>query len=184
VIALSVHTLSEVARKALYTWSLFLPKPNRFSEHVALVVAGCGTQELDLVVDLGLLKTVGTDYQMYQTITDYCQLLLPELEAQAADPTWLEKEKSIILLTIDAAARLEKQLELVCGHVDQAEEVAQQALAIIEPFQTKNQASEQCTILAQIELAREHYAEQQLIWTKPCQSCGSMERAKIRLSRL
>lgn len=123
VIALSENLLSDAARVAFHTWSLFPPKPYHFSEQAALALAGCGTEELDMVVDLGLLESVGDNYRMHQTITDFGQFMLLPTERRAAEErlltyilskfdtrpaevTWLEQEKQTIFMAIDAAEHL------------------------------------------------------------------------------
>lgn len=130
VISLSENLLSEEARRAFHSLGLLPPKPERFSESTALGVAGCTTEILDTLVDLGLLEPADDDYLMHKTIHDYCQVLLSpterraaeerlltfilgELDARATDPLWLDQEKQTILLAIDAAEHLKRHEELL-----------------------------------------------------------------------
>lgn len=129
-IALSEHALSDPARTAFRRLSIFAPKPGTFSERAALAVAGCGTEELDSIIDLGLLEPFGEGYRMHQTISDYGRSVLSpqekrraeerllaytlgELGARAGDPVWLEREKQTILMALDAAEHLEKYEEFL-----------------------------------------------------------------------
>ncbi|MGH2482313.1 MAG: NB-ARC domain-containing protein, partial [Ktedonobacteraceae bacterium] len=120
VISLSENLLAEAERSAFHALGLLPPKPGSFSEHAALAVAGCTTEVLDTLVDLGLLEPTGKDYRFHQTISDYAQAMLSPTEhllaeerlltsildalaTKAVEPGWLEQEKQTILLAIDAA---------------------------------------------------------------------------------
>lgn len=77
VIGLSETALPANAQKAFHTLSLFPAKPNTFSELAALSVCECCTQDLDALVDGGLLETAANDrYRMHQAIHDYARLKL------------------------------------------------------------------------------------------------------------
>jgi len=83
VIALSDQQLLPEMRQALRTLAIFAPKPNTFSEAVALVVADVSTDVLDALEDTGLLELNGTDrYSLHQTIADYARLDAPDARAE------------------------------------------------------------------------------------------------------
>ncbi len=79
IIAVTDQQLDEVTRKALYALSVFPPKPDTFSEEVALVVADCSVETLDTLVDAGLLESNSSGrYSLHQTISDYARLHLKD----------------------------------------------------------------------------------------------------------
>ncbi|RAQ97130.1 hypothetical protein A4R35_16445 [Thermogemmatispora tikiterensis] len=138
VIAVSDEQLSAAARAALYALSVFPPKPASFSEEAALAVAACSTDELDALVDAGLLESNGGDrYLLHQVIADYARARLEaqeEARAQApfgrlveyaiayaekhrTDYELLDRESAVIVAGLEAAYMLGRQEELVRGVV-------------------------------------------------------------------
>ncbi len=82
IIGLSESALTQTAQQALLDLSLFPSKPDSFSEKAALAVCACSTEELDVLVDSGLLEPVPHDhYCMHQTISDYAALKFSDLPA-------------------------------------------------------------------------------------------------------
>ena len=79
VIALSDQQLSPEAQQALRALAIFAPKPNTFSEEVALAVSNVSTNVLDDLENAGLLEldSIGR-YSLHQTITDYARLDVPD----------------------------------------------------------------------------------------------------------
>lgn len=83
VIAVSDRRISEQARRALQDLSVVPPKPNSFSEEMALAVAGVGVEVLDELSDAGLLESVGLGrYALHQTISDYAKIQSRESAAR------------------------------------------------------------------------------------------------------
>lgn len=81
-IDLSRASLDPIAERALFNLSLFIPKPNTFSEEAALAVTGCTVGVLDTLVDHGLLESIAPNrYTMHQTIADYAAMKGAEAEA-------------------------------------------------------------------------------------------------------
>nr|BBH93678.1 hypothetical protein KTA_18770 [Thermogemmatispora argillosa] len=138
VIAVSDEQLSATARAALYALSVFPPKPASFSEEAALAVAACSTDELDALVDAGLLESNGGDrYLLHQVIADYARTRLEAqgrevvqapfarlmeyaidyAEEHRTDYELLERESAVILAGLEAAYMLGRQAELVRGVV-------------------------------------------------------------------
>lgn len=75
IIAASDAALSETSRHMLYALSIFPPKPNSFSEDVALSVGAADPAALDELVDLGLIETpLPGRYAMHQTVADYAAM--------------------------------------------------------------------------------------------------------------
>ncbi|MGB0383380.1 MAG: tetratricopeptide repeat protein [Ardenticatenaceae bacterium] len=74
IIAVSYEALDEVSRLTLRALSVFLPKPNTFSEEAAEVVADEPVDTLDTLEDYGLLEGSAERYQLHQTIADYASL--------------------------------------------------------------------------------------------------------------
>jgi tetratricopeptide (TPR) repeat protein/DNA-binding XRE family transcriptional regulator len=74
-IAVSEQQLSLQARSTLSALSIFLAKPNSFSEEAALAITGCSEQDLDTLYEAGLLESRGRGrYSLHQTIADYARL--------------------------------------------------------------------------------------------------------------
>lgn len=83
VIALSDQQLSPEAQQALRALAIFAPKPNTFSEEVALIVSNVPTHVLDDLENAGLLELDSTGrYSLHQTITDYARLDTPDSQAE------------------------------------------------------------------------------------------------------
>ncbi len=91
VILLSVQQLPMEAQQALHALALLAPKPNTFSERVALAVANCDVKTIDILSDAGLLETsVSGRYALHQTITDYARLEPPDIDAERRLVTYSE----------------------------------------------------------------------------------------------
>lgn len=87
VIGLSDDALDDTAHRALINLSLFEPKPNTFSEEVALAALAVPAAVLDGLVDCGLVESVAPDrYTLHQTIADYAALQGPKQTADFALP--------------------------------------------------------------------------------------------------
>ncbi len=83
LIGISDTALDKVTRQALRDLALFPPKPNSFSEAVALAVAGVVASVVDTLVDYGLVEVVQEGrYTLHQTIADYAGLEAPTPEAR------------------------------------------------------------------------------------------------------
>lgn len=81
-IGLSVTILSPEAQAMLAALALFPPKPNSFSEEAALAVSAGTAGMLDVLVDAGLVESVGAGrYSLHQTIVDYTHLHGQPLQA-------------------------------------------------------------------------------------------------------
>ncbi|HET9999360.1 MAG TPA: NB-ARC domain-containing protein, partial [Ktedonobacteraceae bacterium] len=77
VIDVTCQQLKPREKATLYALSVFLPKPNNFSEKAALYVAGCEMSDLDTLIDRGLLEVAdATHYRLHQTIADYARAAL------------------------------------------------------------------------------------------------------------
>ncbi len=133
VISVTDQLLTSQARTTLYALAVFPPKPNTFSEEAALVVAGCSLDELDSLIDAGLLESNGLDrYLLHQVIADYARVQLqqePEAEAEAYQRLiayvvdyveehkksyeQLEVESNVILYSLEAAFERECWPELI-----------------------------------------------------------------------
>ncbi len=74
VIALSDEALEPSTRSALRRLSIFPAKPSTFDEPAAIAISGETLQELDRLVDGGLLEPSGRErYAMHRTIGDYAR---------------------------------------------------------------------------------------------------------------
>jgi tetratricopeptide (TPR) repeat protein len=79
IIAISDEALDGIARRMLYTLSVFPPKPNTFSEEAAMAVATEPAEVLDTLTDFGLLEGSGPGrYTLHQTIANYAELKLTD----------------------------------------------------------------------------------------------------------
>jgi len=82
IIGMNDAHLNPTARQSLRDLSLFEPKPNTFTEAAALAVIGGSSDDLDQLVDHGLLESVAPEhYTIHQTIADYAALEGPSPEA-------------------------------------------------------------------------------------------------------
>jgi tetratricopeptide (TPR) repeat protein/transcriptional regulator with XRE-family HTH domain len=130
VIAITDQVLPASAQMALYTLSVFPPKPDTFSEEAALAITASTIDELDALSDAGLLESNGERYTLHQVIADYAHLRLPQQEAHEAysrlityitdyievhkkDYELLELESSTIRAALETAFEQDKQSELV-----------------------------------------------------------------------
>ncbi len=83
IIALSTQQLLPEVRQALRALAILAPKPNTFSEAVALFIANVSTKVLNELEDSGLLEVSGTNrYSLHQTIADYACLDAPDPRAE------------------------------------------------------------------------------------------------------
>ncbi|HZR38553.1 MAG TPA: hypothetical protein VFB12_00440, partial [Ktedonobacteraceae bacterium] len=123
----SVHYLPLSAQTTLRALAVFAPKPHRFSEEAALAVCPTGAEDLDLLVDSGLIEAChGGQYQIHQTIIDYACLqgIDPEAEdrlisysvlfvkSHEQDYTALEQNLHLIVMAFDLAFT-RKQFDLL-----------------------------------------------------------------------
>jgi tetratricopeptide (TPR) repeat protein len=135
IIAVTDQWLPEPARKALYTLSIFPPKPHTFTEEAALAVTAGTYDELDVLSDVGLLESYGDRCTLHQIISDYARIHLDEteereaysrliayiadfVEAHRKDYELLDLESHTIYLALTQAHALGKQRELIhviCG---------------------------------------------------------------------
>jgi tetratricopeptide (TPR) repeat protein/transcriptional regulator with XRE-family HTH domain len=119
-ISVSDEALSADARQALLCLAVFPPKPNSFSEEMALAVAATAAETLDALVDAGLLESYAQGrYALHQAIADYARLQgAPEqaeerlvekvvgfLESHQRDYSTLEPEGNTIFAALDVACR-------------------------------------------------------------------------------
>jgi tetratricopeptide (TPR) repeat protein len=129
-INLSRTSLDPAAERALFNLSLFMPKPNTFSEAAALTVTGSTVDVLDSLVDHGLLESVAPErYTLHQTIADFAALRGAEAEALAryvryfvryteerqTEHDTLAQELTNILSALDAARSASLHTWLVRG---------------------------------------------------------------------
>lgn len=131
IIAVTDQLLDAAARRAFYALSLLPAKPESFAEEMALALADCSADELDQLMDAGLLEcTVGDRYLLHQVIADYARLHLSEeekvrssmrlirysieyLKAHRKDHELLDRESSTILTALELAYSLEYRVELI-----------------------------------------------------------------------
>jgi tetratricopeptide (TPR) repeat protein len=131
IIAVTDQLLDDTVRSVFYMLSLLPAKPDSFVEEVALAVANCSSDELDQLMDAGLLEcTVGDRYLLHQVIADYARLHLSEEEKGRAgmrlihyaiefihthqkEHELLDRESSTILTALELAYLLEERAELV-----------------------------------------------------------------------
>ncbi|EFH87039.1 tetratricopeptide repeat protein [Ktedonobacter racemifer] len=74
-IDISLSSLTEQARQALYALSIFPPKPHSFSEEAATTICAITNETLDQLVDSGLVESsVSSRYLLHQVIADYAAL--------------------------------------------------------------------------------------------------------------
>ncbi|MFQ5923655.1 MAG: NB-ARC domain-containing protein, partial [Anaerolineales bacterium] len=74
VIALSDEALETSTRSALRRLSIFPAKPSTFNEQAAIAISGETVQELDRLVDAGLLEPSGRGrYAMHRTISEFAR---------------------------------------------------------------------------------------------------------------
>jgi tetratricopeptide (TPR) repeat protein len=129
-IDLSRALLDPTAERALFNLSLFMPKPNTFSEEAALAVTACTVGVLDALVDHGLLESIAPNrYTMHQTIADYAAMKGAEAEAlerfvhffvlyaeeRQAERDMLGRELTNILAALDEARSASLYTWLVRG---------------------------------------------------------------------
>ena len=74
VIALSDEALEPSTQSALRRLSIFPAKPSSFDEQAAIAVSGETVEELDRLVDAGLLEAIGGErYAIHRTIGDFAR---------------------------------------------------------------------------------------------------------------
>jgi tetratricopeptide (TPR) repeat protein len=128
IIAVTDQQLAPQASQALYSLSVFPPRPNTFSEEAALAVTASSVEILDQLTDTGLLESSGGDrYSLHQTIADYTRLQLTDtsasqrlsayisafVEAQPKNYAILEIESSNILATLDSTQEQDYSTDLI-----------------------------------------------------------------------
>jgi tetratricopeptide (TPR) repeat protein/transcriptional regulator with XRE-family HTH domain len=131
IIAVTDQLLDEKVRTVFYLLSLLPAKPDSFAEEMALALADCSSDELDQLMDAGLLEcTVGDRYLLHQVIADYARLHLSEEEKGRAgmrlihyviefihthqkEHELLDRESSTILTALELAHLLEERTELI-----------------------------------------------------------------------
>jgi tetratricopeptide (TPR) repeat protein/transcriptional regulator with XRE-family HTH domain len=129
-IGLSVSALPQEAQTMLAALALFPPKPNSFSEAMALAVSAGTANTLAMLVERGLVEQVGKGrYTLHQTIVDYAQgqgcpeeawvrlveCMVALVERQPRAYAALDLEASNVITALEAAFSQEMQEELVCG---------------------------------------------------------------------
>ncbi|GCE10875.1 NB-ARC domain-containing protein [Tengunoibacter tsumagoiensis] len=130
IIAVSDQFLTPSARNTLYSLAVFPAKPQTFSERAALQLTNCRVEDLDILIDAGLLECVSNNrYSLHQVIADYARLRLasPDIyerfvrmmiayakEHQNAGAL-LEAEQSSLLAALDQAQILGLWLEFLDG---------------------------------------------------------------------
>jgi tetratricopeptide (TPR) repeat protein/transcriptional regulator with XRE-family HTH domain len=127
-IAASDQRLDEHARGALYALSVFLAKPNSFSEEAALAVSQSSVVTLDTLLDAGLLETSAPGrYTLHQTIRDYAETMRTDttalkhlaeyfasyVEQYVTNYAMLEKESRNILTALNATFALGQRAKFV-----------------------------------------------------------------------
>ena len=129
VILISDQHLDEQARTALRALSVFLAKPNSFSEEAALAVSAAPVETLDVLSDAGLLESRGPGrYTLHQTIADYARAHLAAaaytrlaayiadyVEEHERDYEALEQEASNVFAGLEAASSYELYPEFIRG---------------------------------------------------------------------
>jgi tetratricopeptide (TPR) repeat protein/transcriptional regulator with XRE-family HTH domain len=131
IIAVTDQTLDPQVRSVLYALSVFPPKPNSFSETAALHIAQCEVEELDVLMDTGLLEYNSTErYLLHQSIADYARLNLVEpalsqankrlieyaidyIQQHKKDYELLELESTVLLAALEVAYKAEMRPELM-----------------------------------------------------------------------
>ncbi|MGH2493426.1 MAG: tetratricopeptide repeat protein [Ktedonobacteraceae bacterium] len=118
VIDVTCRQLNSQVKATLLALSVFLPKPNNFSEQAALHVADCKVDALDTLIDRGLLEMAdASHYTLHQTIADYAHTALHEnapyerliayatdlVEKHRKDYEILEPEYSTIIAALESA---------------------------------------------------------------------------------
>ncbi len=128
VIAVSDQQLDDQAQVALRALSVFPPKPESFSEEMALAVSALPVEVLDTLSDAGLLESVGLNrYTMHQTIMDYARAHTQDSSAvrrlvkcvttyvpqHEKDYDALELESPVILAALEGAFEQSMSEELI-----------------------------------------------------------------------
>ncbi|MFN2148429.1 MAG: NB-ARC domain-containing protein, partial [Anaerolineales bacterium] len=127
VIGLSEQALEARARAALRSLSSFPPSPATFSEELALAAVGGKGEDLDLLVDAGLLEAAGDDrYRLHSAVWHYLAsqdvdrerqihfvgVVLAWMMAHSADPRTYEAEAASIQAAIEIASQVAMISEL------------------------------------------------------------------------
>ncbi|NJM40691.1 MAG: hypothetical protein HC853_07935 [Anaerolineae bacterium] len=117
VIAKSVNLLSPEARLALGHLSRLSHKPHTFSEEAALQITDANYEQLDELVNMGLLEVVieqDSRYAIHQVIADYAQSRIPSSGAERAITryyaNWIARQNDT-----GEAARLELSKSTPCA---------------------------------------------------------------------
>ena len=143
VISVTDQLLSEEARAALYNLSVIPAKPNTFSEDMALAVAACDVEVLDMLSDSGILESNGTSrYMIHQVIRDYAayQLELDNAAERAARGRLLDFVLDFVETNKDDYQQLEQESTNILAAMEMAynlqvwETLVRCALAFIPHF--------------------------------------------------
>jgi tetratricopeptide (TPR) repeat protein len=122
IIGISDAALTQEARQSLRALALFPPKPNTFSEAAALAVSGASLNELDALIDGGLVEGLHPDrYTLHQTISDYARL--QGADAQASQRYIAYFAKFVTENASDYQA-LDAELDNLLAALDMAENCA------------------------------------------------------------
>lgn len=128
IIELSDKALDFTARRMLRTLSVFLPKPNTFSEEAALAVARLSVEVLDRLVDAEMVEPMGHGrYTLHQTIADYAQqkrtentsennlvaYFLQFIETHMLDYPHLELEISNVIESLELSQKRDMKSEFI-----------------------------------------------------------------------
>lgn len=96
VIAMCDQQLSSQAHQALCALSLFPPKPESFSQEVALAVTQQPVEVLDMLCDTGLIEVRGPGrYLLHQSVADYIHSLQAESKVSSAQEPLLEDDMQV-----------------------------------------------------------------------------------------
>ncbi len=130
VIEISDEALDEASSHALYSLSVFPPKPNTFSEEAALAVCNASVEILDNLYDYGLLESSQPErYTLHHTISDYASFKLTNktafeqmveffisyIESHETDYQRFDLEITNILTALQVAFEQGMQVALVRG---------------------------------------------------------------------
>lgn len=130
VIAISDEALDETLQTALQALSVFPPKPNTFSEAAALHVSQITLEQMDQLVDSGLIESRPPNrFSLHQTIAEYARLKPGEgtvqerfvgfyvqyLEEHKGDFAVLDLEMGNISTALSVADRHGMYAELIRG---------------------------------------------------------------------
>jgi tetratricopeptide (TPR) repeat protein len=126
----SLETLRPHVRKVFAGLALFPPKPNTFSGHAALEIAGASPHTLQTLVDQGLLETTASDrYTMQRSVREsilgsegnqqvaerFLDYFLGFIETNQSDYVVIEKDVRNIISALNIAHEMGKVDDLIRG---------------------------------------------------------------------